>query len=295
MNAEWTEAHVKLLSVPPVFDEATATELVSELADELVEGASSDSRFLTSLRLAGVLTGPPGCWQISDATRVEFRALLAMENPILFKRALTICVDHMRNGLASTMRLVFGAANANLMVSAFAVGKEAGDRAAFDKVILQLNEGHRLGRASGETIARVALSQLPAHPDRFRQLEFLQGLQAWRVQQRQKAEEHFDRVLAASFADLADAISAHLTGVAMSMRGEYSNAVTVLQRSVQTLRELDDKRGLCQTLISLGIAEREISAKRLSEADDDEIGVNRRTSLMARADEIFRATQKSRG
>ena len=291
MNAEWTEAHVKLLSVPPFFDEATATELVSELADELVEGASGDSRFLVSLRLAGVLTGQPGCWQISDATRVQFRELLAVENPVLFKRALGICVDHMRNGLESTMRLVFGAANAQLLISVFAVGKEAGDHSAFDKVILQLNEGHRLGRASGETIARVALSQLPAHRDRSRQLEFLEGLQDWRVHQRPTAEKHFDRVLAASVTDLADAISAHLTGVAMSTRGEYGNARTVLQRSVETLRELDDRRGLCQTLISLGITEREISAKRLSEADDYDMDVNTRASLMVQADEIFRAAQ----
>lgn len=291
MNADWTEAHVKLLSVPPVFDEATATELVSELADELVKGASGDSRFLASLRLAGLLTGQPGCWQISDATRVQFRELLAAEHPVLFERALGICVDHMRNGLASTMRLVFGAANAKLLVSTLAVGKETGDHAAFDRVILQLSEGHRLGRGSGETIARLALSQLPGHPDRFRQMEFLYGLQAWRLEQRTRAEKHFDRVLAARFTDLADAISAHLTGVAMSKRGDHGNAVTLLLRSVGTLRELDDKRGLCQTLISLGIAKREISAMWLSEAADDEMDVNTRVSLMAQADESFRSAQ----
>jgi hypothetical protein len=291
MNVHWTEAHVKLLSVPPVFDEATATDLVSKLADELVEGASGDSRFLMSLRLTGLLTGQPGCWQISDATRTQFRELLALENPVLFNRALGICVDHMRNGLASTMRQVFGAANANLLVSTLALGKDVGDHAAFNKVIMQLTEGHRLGRVAGETIARVALSQLPAHPDRFRQMEFLQGLQAWRAQQRPRAENHFGRVLATRVADLADAISAHLTGVAMSNRGEHLNAVTMLQRSVATLRELDDKRGLCQTLISLGIAEREISAMRLVEADDDETDANMRAALMAQADEIFRSAQ----
>ena len=290
MNATWTEAHVKLLSVPPVFDEATAKELVSKLADELVKGASGDSRFMVSLRLAGVLTGQPGCWQISDATRVQFRELLAVENPALFERALGICVDHMRNGLASTMRLVFGAANAQLLVSTLALGKEAGDHAAFDRVILQLSEGHRLGRASGETITRLALGQLPAHPDRFRQLEFLHGLQAWRLEQRTRAEKHFNRVLATRFTDLADAISAHLTGAAMSSRGNHGNAVPLLLRSVETLRELDDKRGLCQTLITLGIAEREISAMWLREAaDDDEMDVGTRVSLMAQADESFRS------
>jgi len=293
MNAEWTEAHVKLLSVPPVFDEATAKDLVSKLADELAAGASGDSHFLVALRLTGLLTGEQGCWQIADATRTECRELLIKEHPVLFKRALEICVDHMRNGLASTMRQVFGAANARLLVSTLAVGKEPEDRAAFDKVILQLSEGHRLGRSSGETIARVALSQLPGHPDRFRQMEFLQGLQAWRVQQRPRAEKHFDRVLAVRFTDLADAISAHLTGVAMSNRGEHGIAVTMLQRSVGTLRQLDDRRGLCQTLISLGIAEREISEKRLAEANDDEIDVDTRASLMAQADEFFRAAQEA--
>jgi tetratricopeptide (TPR) repeat protein len=137
----------------------------------------------------------------------------------------------------------------------------------------------------------LALSQLPAHPDRFRQMEFLRGLQAWRLEQRGRAENHFHRVLATRFTDLADAISAHLTGVAMSKRGDHGNAVTLLLRSVATLRELDDKRGLCQTLISLGIAKREISAMWLSEAADDEMDVNTRVSLMAQADESFRSAQ----
>ena len=293
MNAEWTLAHIRLLSIPPVFDEATAADLVFELADELADGASGDSHFLMALHLTGLLTGQPGCWQISDATRTESRELLIKENPALFKRAISICVNHMSNGLASTMRQMFGMANANLLVSTMALGKEDGDHAAFDKVILQLTEGHRLGRQSAETVARVALSQLPAHPDRYRQLEFLQGLQAWRARQRSDAEKHFDRVLDTKFTDRADAISAHLTGVAMSGRGEYANAVTMLQRSVGTLRDLDDKRGLCQTLISLGIAEREISAKRLAEADDDETDVNTRASRLAQADEIFRTAQNA--
>ena len=293
MNAEWIEAHVKLLSVPPVFDEATATNLVSALADELAEGASSAPHFLPVLRLAGLLTGEPGCWQISDSTRAEFRDLLVKENPVLFRRALDICVDHMRNGLASTMRHVFGAANANLLVSTLALGRETGDHAAFDGVIRQLNEGHRLGRASGETIASVALSQLPPDPERLRQTEFLLGMQAWRLNQRPRAENHFDRVLDAGFSDLADAISAHLTGVALSVRGEYTNAVTRLQRSVRTLRELGDTRGLCQALISLGIAEREISVKRLSEADDNESSGDVSDSLITQADNSFQAAQKA--
>jgi tetratricopeptide (TPR) repeat protein len=291
MNANWTEAHVKLLSVPPLFDEATATELVSSLSDELVEGSSKAPDFLISLRLAGLLTGHSGCWQISDATRVEFRELLIQENPNVFQRALGICVGRMQQEFASTVRLVFGAANASLLISTLALGTETSDRSAFDNVIRKLTEGHRLGRSSGEYVARVALAQLPPEPDRFRQMEFLLGMQAWRIHERWRAERHFDQVLTADIDDLADAIAAHLTGVTMSKRGEYATAITLLQRSISTLRRLRDVRGLCQALISRGIAEREVSAKLLQEADEEAANTTASALLISQADTNFHAAQ----
>jgi tetratricopeptide (TPR) repeat protein len=294
MNANWTEAHVKLLSVPPLFDESTATDLVSSLSDELVEGSSKAQDFLTSLRLTGLLTGHSGCWQISDATRVEFRDLLIQENPVVFQRALGICVDHMREEFAPTVQRVFGAANASLLISTLALGTTTSDHTAFDNVIRKLTAGHRLGRSSGEDVTRVALAQLPQEPDRFRQMEFLLGMQAWRTHERRRAERHFDRVLTANFNDLADAISAHLAGVAMSKRGEHAAAIALLQRSIGTLRELQDARGLCQALISQGIAEREISAKLLQEADEE--GSNTAADavlLISHANENFQAAQNA--
>ena len=137
----------------------------------------------------------------------------------------------------------------------------------------------------------MALTNLPPEPDRFRQLEFLLGMQAWRTHKRRAAEEHFDRVLTANFKDLADAISSHLIAVAMSGRGERVAAVTLLQRSIVTLRELQDTRGLCQALISLGIAEREISANLLQESEEAESGSVVSAEAIAQADKNFQAAQ----
>jgi tetratricopeptide (TPR) repeat protein len=285
------EAHVKLLSVPPLFDEAVAADLVSSLSDELVDGSSTSSDFLTPLRLTGILKGQSGCWQITDALRAEFRAILVKENPNLFQRALDISLSHIRDRLTPTVRHIYGAANANLVISVLDLGREAGDDAAFDSVVRQLTEGHRLGRSSGEVVALVALAQLPSKPDRFRQTEFLLGMDAWRLYQREVAEKHFGRVITADVSDLADAISAHLIGSAMSRRGDHFNAVPLLHRSIATLRELGDIRGLCQVLISLGIAEREISAKILSQADDDELDTTETNSLISQADKNFQAAQ----
>lgn len=287
MKAKWIEAHAKLLSVPPLFDEATATDLVSSLSDELVEGSSTAPDFLTSLRLTGLLKGESDCLQIADAVRAEFRKSLIEENSKLFQRALNICLDHMQKEFSPTVRRVFGNSNANLLISILELGRKPGERAAFDDVIHQLTEGHRLGRSSGEVIARVALAQLPPTPDRLRQMEFLLGMEAWRGHQRERAERHFDRVLASGVSDLADAISAHLTGVSMSTRDDHANAVIFLQRSIGTLRELHDISGLCQALISLGIAEREISAKLLSEADEAGLDTLEHAALISRADEDF--------
>jgi tetratricopeptide (TPR) repeat protein len=291
MNTEWIEAYAKLLSVPPLFDEAIAKDLVSSLSNELANGSSTAGDFLTSLRLTGLLMGERDCWQITDSARSEFRKILVDENPDLFQRALTISINHMENSFASTLQRTFGARNAKLLILTLNLGRGTGDRVAFDRVIRQLTEGHRLGRASGEAIARVALSQLPPEPDRFRQMDFLIGMQEWRLHRRQRAQRYFNRVLTAGISDLADAISSHLVGAAMSRRGEHSEAVTLLQRSVATLKELQDNHGLCQVLISLGIAEREISARLISEADDEELDTSESAALIAEADNHFQAAQ----
>lgn len=290
MRAEWAEAHAKLLSVPPLFDEAMAGALVTSLSNELAPGSGFVSDILTPLRLTGLLAGEAGCWYIAEAARSEFREELRKENTELFRNALDISLKYMENGFGSTLRRVLGSRNSRLLIAVLTVGSSADHYTSFDNVVRELGAVHRLGRESGEAIARFALSQLPPASGRTRQTEFLLGMEKWRTSQR-AAVAHFERVIDTEVIDLAFAVSTHLIGVSMVSRGDLQNAMVLLKQSVAALRQLRDPRELAQVLTSVGIAEREMSSNLLAEADNSELDESERSALIADADVHFQAAQ----
>jgi tetratricopeptide (TPR) repeat protein len=262
MRTEWLEAHAQLLSVPPVFDEGTATAVGEHLADRLSVGAAAASQYaLRELRLSGLVVRESTAWRIIDPLRGQLRRRLQTEHLDVFQETAEQVVSHAQNGLGATFRRVLGVRGAEVTLAWLRMASNPKSDEHFDNLIDVVEHGAYLGRNSEAAAAVVLLRRLPEVPERSRQVEFLSGLAAWGRGEREQALEHFSRVLRGDHIDRAAAVAAHLTGVTRAAQGNNEAAIAHLQHSVDVNRQLGLQRGLALTLISLGRVRRNFGAQ----------------------------------
>lgn len=267
------EQDAAVLSVPPLFDETTGRDVLSAVLHGRA-GGPGDGDPLRTLRLAGVLEEWDGLLRVAEPLRSELRARLADGDPELFRAAASRFAEHAANGFGDRTAAALGARPAAVSAAVLRVLAAPPDRPQpLDELVGLIASAPAGRRGDGKAAAR-QLSGLPDDNRRVgRAVAFLLGLDAWRAGDRTTAAALFADVVASPVQDLSAAIAKHLLGVEAAAVGDTAGALEHLTSSEALLRALGDRRGLAQTLTTLGRvqAARASAGKGRVDAQDEEL------------------------
>lgn len=246
------EAEAAVLSVPPVFDERTARDVLEALGAMGRDVKAGDT--LRLLRLAGVLEE----WQngflcVAEPLRQDLRVRLADEAPETFRAAAGRFAEHAANGFGDRQAIALGQRPAAVSAAVLRVMATPPDQA--DEPLNELVELVAIAPAGRRGDGTAAARQLAALPGRAsavtRAVQFLLAFDEWCDGHRQAGADRFARVIGGP-RDRQEAIARHLLGVHAAAQGDNARALDHLRTAVDLLRGLHDRGGLAQTLTTLG-------------------------------------------
>lgn len=243
-----TIEHVRLLSTAPWFDSAVGAQLIKLSGDE------DAKQIINAIKNAGVTVSRAGVTRIAEPLRTEHRRHLHSENPSLYNAALKIFSDSVLDGRTPVWR-VMGEQGVALTARALSYISQKDNpskvAALVDAVQLHI-ERHE---SEAARVAARVLSTYSNEEDRLHM--FMTGLDRWVSGRRVQAVPHFGRVLETDEVDKATCVAAHLLGVYRYSEGDLAGATKYLERSIASLRQLNDEHGLAMTLTTYGRSQRE--------------------------------------
>lgn len=251
--------HVRLLSTAPWFDSAVGAELIR------LSGDGDAKQIIDAIKDAGVTVSRAGVTRIAEPLRTEHRRHLYSENPLLYNAALKVFSDFVLEGRTPVWR-VMGEQGVALTARALSYISQREDpskvAALVDAVQLHIDRHE----SDAARVASRVLSTYSNEEDRLNL--FMTGLDRWVSGRRVQAVPHFSRVLETDEVDKATCVAAHLLGVYRYSEGDLNGATRYLERSITTLRQLNDARGLAMTLTTYGRSQRE---KYRNDANPDDL------------------------